>query len=49
MAAYAVCSFAMRFGLFFQVSESAGQTQAERFAEMFDLIVLAESLGFDVA
>jgi alkanesulfonate monooxygenase SsuD/methylene tetrahydromethanopterin reductase-like flavin-dependent oxidoreductase (luciferase family) len=46
---YAVCSFAMRFGLFFQVSESAGQTQAERFAEMFDLIVLAESLGFDVA
>jgi alkanesulfonate monooxygenase SsuD/methylene tetrahydromethanopterin reductase-like flavin-dependent oxidoreductase (luciferase family) len=49
MAAYAVCSFAMRFGLFFQVSESAGQTQAERFAEMFDLVVLAESLGFDVA
>ena len=49
MAGYAVCSFAMRFGLFFQVSESAGQTQAERFAEMFDLVVLAESLGFDVA
>src|SRR5215813_8913992 len=39
----------MRFGLFFQVSETPGQTQAERFAEMFDLIVLAESLGFDVA
>ena len=39
----------MRFGLFFQAPESAGQTHAERFAEMFDLIVLAESLGFDVA
>jgi len=39
----------MRFGLFFQVSESAGQSHAARFAEMFDLIALAESLGFDVA
>src|SRR5215510_3715649 len=39
----------MRFGLFFQVSESAGQSHAARFAEMFELIALAESLGFDVA
>jgi len=39
----------MRFGLFFQVPESVGQTHAERYAEMFDLIALADSLGFDVA
>ena len=39
----------MRFGLFFQASEVPGRTHAERFAEMFDLIALAESLGFDVA
>src|SRR5213594_2042017 len=39
----------MRFGLFFQVPEAIGQTHAERYAEMFDLIALAESLGFDVA
>jgi alkanesulfonate monooxygenase SsuD/methylene tetrahydromethanopterin reductase-like flavin-dependent oxidoreductase (luciferase family) len=39
----------MRFGLFFQAPESAGRSHAERFAEMFDLIALAESLGFDVA
>jgi alkanesulfonate monooxygenase SsuD/methylene tetrahydromethanopterin reductase-like flavin-dependent oxidoreductase (luciferase family) len=39
----------MRFGLFFQVPESLGQTHAERYAEMFDLIALADSLGFDVA
>jgi alkanesulfonate monooxygenase SsuD/methylene tetrahydromethanopterin reductase-like flavin-dependent oxidoreductase (luciferase family) len=39
----------MRFGLFFQAPESAGQSHAERYAEMFDLIALAESLGFDVA
>src|SRR5262245_66644822 len=44
-----VCSCAMRFGLFFQVSESAGQSHAARFDEMFELIALAESLGFDVA
>ena len=39
----------MRFGLFFQAPEAPGQTHAERFAEMFDLIALAETLGFDVA
>src|SRR5262245_25410361 len=39
----------MRFGLFFQAPERAGQTHAERYAEMLELIELAESLGFDVA
>jgi Coenzyme F420-dependent N5,N10-methylene tetrahydromethanopterin reductase and related flavin-dependent oxidoreductases len=39
----------MRFGLFFQAPEAAGQTHAERYAEMFDIIELADSLGFDVA
>src|SRR6266508_2255484 len=39
----------MRFGLFFQAPEATGQTHAERYAEMFDLIALADSLGFDVA
>jgi alkanesulfonate monooxygenase SsuD/methylene tetrahydromethanopterin reductase-like flavin-dependent oxidoreductase (luciferase family) len=39
----------MRFGVFFQAPESPGHTHAERYAEMFDLIALAESLGFDVA
>jgi alkanesulfonate monooxygenase SsuD/methylene tetrahydromethanopterin reductase-like flavin-dependent oxidoreductase (luciferase family) len=39
----------MRFGLFFQAPEADGQTHAERYAEMFELIVLAEELGFDVA
>ena len=40
---------AMRFGLFYQVPEAAGQTHAERYAEMLDLVTLADSLGFDVA
>jgi len=40
---------AMRFGLFFQAPEADGQTHAERYAEMLDLIVLADELGFDVA
>jgi alkanesulfonate monooxygenase SsuD/methylene tetrahydromethanopterin reductase-like flavin-dependent oxidoreductase (luciferase family) len=39
----------MRFGLFFQAPEAPGATHAERYAEVFDLIGLAESLGFDVA
>jgi alkanesulfonate monooxygenase SsuD/methylene tetrahydromethanopterin reductase-like flavin-dependent oxidoreductase (luciferase family) len=39
----------MRFGLFFQTPEAPGQTHAERYGEMFDLITLADSLGFDVA
>jgi alkanesulfonate monooxygenase SsuD/methylene tetrahydromethanopterin reductase-like flavin-dependent oxidoreductase (luciferase family) len=39
----------MKFGLFFQAPERAGVPEAERYAEMFELIALAESLGFDVA
>jgi alkanesulfonate monooxygenase SsuD/methylene tetrahydromethanopterin reductase-like flavin-dependent oxidoreductase (luciferase family) len=39
----------MRFGLFFQIPEAGGLSHAERYAEMFELIELAESLGFDVA
>jgi alkanesulfonate monooxygenase SsuD/methylene tetrahydromethanopterin reductase-like flavin-dependent oxidoreductase (luciferase family) len=39
----------MQFGLFYQVPEAAGQTHAERFAEMLDLIAFGETLGFDVA
>ena len=39
----------MQFGLFIQASEMLGRPPGERFGEMFDLIALAESLGFDVA
>jgi alkanesulfonate monooxygenase SsuD/methylene tetrahydromethanopterin reductase-like flavin-dependent oxidoreductase (luciferase family) len=39
----------MRFGLFYQASEAPGQTHAERYAEMLDLIALGDTLGFDVA
>jgi alkanesulfonate monooxygenase SsuD/methylene tetrahydromethanopterin reductase-like flavin-dependent oxidoreductase (luciferase family) len=39
----------LRFGLFFQAPEVAGRSHGERYAETFDLIALAESLGFDVA
>ena len=39
----------MKFGLFFQAPEAAGQSHAERYAEMIDLIGLADTLGFDVA
>jgi alkanesulfonate monooxygenase SsuD/methylene tetrahydromethanopterin reductase-like flavin-dependent oxidoreductase (luciferase family) len=39
----------MRFGLFFQAPDAPGQTHGERYAEMFELIALGESLGFDVA
>src|SRR5262245_25216823 len=39
----------MRFGLFFQAPEAAGHTHAERYAEMLDQVVLADSMGFDVA
>jgi alkanesulfonate monooxygenase SsuD/methylene tetrahydromethanopterin reductase-like flavin-dependent oxidoreductase (luciferase family) len=39
----------VRFGLFFQAPEAPGQSHAERYAEMVDLIVLADRLGFDVA
>src|SRR5262249_26864812 len=39
----------MKFGLFFQAPEAEGQTHSERYTEMFELIAVAESLGFDVA
>jgi alkanesulfonate monooxygenase SsuD/methylene tetrahydromethanopterin reductase-like flavin-dependent oxidoreductase (luciferase family) len=39
----------VKFGLFFQAPERHGVGHAERYAEMFELIALAESLGFDVA
>jgi alkanesulfonate monooxygenase SsuD/methylene tetrahydromethanopterin reductase-like flavin-dependent oxidoreductase (luciferase family) len=39
----------MKFGLFFQAPERTGIAHAERYAEMFELIALAEALGFDVA
>lgn len=39
----------MKFGLFFQAPEAPGQSHAERYGEMLDLIALADSLGFDVA
>src|SRR5437867_297284 len=39
----------MRFGVFFQAPEATGQTHGERYAEMFDLIAIADELGFDVA
>ena len=39
----------MKFGLFFQTPEAPGQSHGERYAEMLDLIALADSLGFDVA
>jgi alkanesulfonate monooxygenase SsuD/methylene tetrahydromethanopterin reductase-like flavin-dependent oxidoreductase (luciferase family) len=38
-----------QLGLFYQASEAEGQTHAERYAEMLDLIALGDSLGFDVA
>ena len=39
----------LAFGLFFQAPEAEGRTHAERYAEMFDLVGLADTLGFDVA
>ena len=39
----------MKFGVFFQAPEADGQTHAQRYTEMFELIALAEDLGFDVA
>jgi alkanesulfonate monooxygenase SsuD/methylene tetrahydromethanopterin reductase-like flavin-dependent oxidoreductase (luciferase family) len=39
----------MKFGVFYQAPEADGQTHAERYTEMFELIALAEELGFDVA
>jgi len=39
----------VKFGLFFQAPEAPGQSHADRFAEMIELIGLADTLGFDVA
>jgi alkanesulfonate monooxygenase SsuD/methylene tetrahydromethanopterin reductase-like flavin-dependent oxidoreductase (luciferase family) len=39
----------VKFGVFYQAPEADGQTHAERYQEMFELIGLAEELGFDVA
>jgi alkanesulfonate monooxygenase SsuD/methylene tetrahydromethanopterin reductase-like flavin-dependent oxidoreductase (luciferase family) len=39
----------MKLGVFFQAPEADGQSHAERYTEMFELIALAEELGFDVA
>src|SRR3989442_6359016 len=39
----------MKFGLFFQAPERANVPHHERYAQMFESIELAESLGFDVA
>ncbi len=39
----------MRFGVFHQASAAEGQSHADRYAEMLDLIALADELGFDVA
>ena len=39
----------MRFGVFHQAAAAAGQSHADRYAEMIDLIALADELGFDVA
>ena len=39
----------MKFGVFHQAPEVAGQSHAERYEEMFQLIAFAEELGFDVA
>jgi alkanesulfonate monooxygenase SsuD/methylene tetrahydromethanopterin reductase-like flavin-dependent oxidoreductase (luciferase family) len=39
----------MRFGLFYQASEADGQTHADRYEEMLELITLGDTLGFDVA
>ena len=39
----------MKFGCFFQAPEADGQSHTERYTEMFELITLADDLGFDVA
>ena len=39
----------MQVGLFYQVPHDARHTHAQRYAELFDLIALAESLQFDIA
>ena len=39
----------MRFGVFHQAAAEPGHSHADRYAEMIDLIALADELGFDVA
>src|SRR4029434_8663091 len=39
----------MPLALFYQASEAPGQTHADRYAEMFDLTALGDTLGFDIA
>jgi alkanesulfonate monooxygenase SsuD/methylene tetrahydromethanopterin reductase-like flavin-dependent oxidoreductase (luciferase family) len=39
----------VKFGLFFQAPEAPGQSHADRYAEMIELIGLGDTLGFDVA
>jgi alkanesulfonate monooxygenase SsuD/methylene tetrahydromethanopterin reductase-like flavin-dependent oxidoreductase (luciferase family) len=39
----------VKFGVFFQAPEADGQSHGRRYTEMFELIALAEELGFDVA
>ncbi len=39
----------MKFGLFFQAPDRPGQSHAERYREMIELVAFAESLGFDTA
>lgn len=38
----------MQFGLFYEASEDARYTHAERYGEMLDLMAYGEALGFDV-
>src|SRR5919108_2505927 len=49
MAALGRRGVPMQFGLFYEAPEAPGRTPGERLAEMLDLIVYGESLGFDVA
>jgi alkanesulfonate monooxygenase SsuD/methylene tetrahydromethanopterin reductase-like flavin-dependent oxidoreductase (luciferase family) len=39
----------VKFGVFFQAPEADGRSHGEHYTEMFELIALAEELGFDVA
>jgi alkanesulfonate monooxygenase SsuD/methylene tetrahydromethanopterin reductase-like flavin-dependent oxidoreductase (luciferase family) len=39
----------VKFGLFFQAPEAPGQSHAERYREVLDLVALADTLGFHVA
>jgi hypothetical protein len=39
----------MQCGVFHQLPQAPNRTHAERYTEMLDLVVLADTLGFDVA